>query len=369
MITKNMDILNSDNSEEEFINNEKKIAKEKYDVLPWVEKYRPKTLDEIISHENIILTLNKFIKNKKMGLPHLLFYGPPGTGKTSVIMSMAKQLYGKYYHLMVMELNASDDRGIEVVRNKIKQFVGSKNVFYGENSADRENIHKLVILDETDAMTSDAQAILRKIVENYTHSTRFCLICNYIKKIDPALQSRCTKFRFSPLKNDLILEKTKEIIKKENIIVTDCGLQAILKIAKGDMRKVLNNLQSTSMAYDTVNEKNVNNCSSYPREKQINKILSLLLDKEFEIVYTKIYKMKIEYGLSLSDIINEIHDYLINKILNEGDYKIVQNLTTKQVIYILDKLRDIEYNQSVNTVDDIQLSAIISIFKLALMEK
>ena len=148
--------------------------------LPWVEKYRPSVLQELISHEDIIRTIRKFISEEK--LPHLLFYGPPGTGKTSTILACAKELYSpKEFNSMVLELNASDDRGINVVRNQILSFASTRTIF---NSG-----YKLVILDEADAMTNDAQNALRRIIEKYTDNVRFCLICNYLSKIIPALQS------------------------------------------------------------------------------------------------------------------------------------------------------------------------------------
>ena len=335
------------------------------DTLPWIEKYRPHTLNEMISHENIINALNIFIKNKC--LPHLLFYGPPGSGKTSLIMSCARELYGKYYNFMVMELNASDDRGIEVVRSKIKQFVTSKNVFFGTNDEDKKNIFKLVILDETDAMTADAQAILRKVVEKYTNNTRFCLICNYIQKINPALQSRCTKFRFSPLPESEIKKRVLYVIKQENIKVTKNGFSAILKIAKGDMRKVLNNLQSTYSAYVIVNEDNVNTCLGYPNKKQINLILDSLINDNFLDSHDKLIKLKLNHGLSLYDILTELHDCLMNYLIDKNNInENIKKLTDIQLIHILDNLRIVEYNQSVNTNEDLQFDSLISVFKLNL---
>lgn len=332
-------------------------------TLPWIEKYRPAVLDDIISHDDIINTLRVFIKNKC--LPHLLFYGPPGTGKTSTIMACAKELYGKYYNYMVMELNASDDRGIEVVRTKIKQFVMSENVFFGDTLEERKNIFKLVILDETDAMTGDAQAILRKVVEEYTSNTRFCLICNYIQNIIPALQSRCTRFRFSPLNEIQVKQKMKNIISKENLKVTVTGLDTIVKRSAGDMRKVLNILQSTSMAYDIINENNVNVCMGYPSRAQINIIVNTILTDDFKTAYDTIATIKYDNGLSLDDILQEIHDLLVtyittNKSVNEN----ISKLNITQISRMLDMLRMIEFNQSVNTTENIQLSAMIGIIQL-----
>ena len=337
-------------------------------TLPWTEKYRPKLLDEIISHDRIISTLKTFINNRS--LPHLLFYGPAGSGKTSTIMAVAKQLYGKYYPFMVMELNASDDRGIEVVRNKIKQFVTSKSVFFGETVEERKDIFKLVILDETDAMTSEAQAILRKVVEEYTYNTRFCLICNYIQNIMPALQSRCAKFRFSPLNSVDIEKRLRTIISAEKVVVKRSGLNALMRRSKGDMRKMINSLQAVSMAYKIVNEENVNTCLGYPKKQEINFIIDVLVSNPYTDCYNKILDLKNSVGLSLDDIIQEIHDQIVSYIIDEDTKETraikdnpLKKLTLQQIAKVLDKMRVIEYNQSVNTSENIQLAALVGIFK------
>ena len=220
--------------------------------LPWVEKYRPAALQELISHEDIIKTIRRFISEEK--LPHLLFYGPPGTGKTSTILACAKELYSaKEFNSMVLELNASDDRGINVVRGQILNFASTRTIF---NSG-----FKLVILDEADAMTQDAQNALRRIIEKFTDNVRFCLICNYLSKIIPALQSRCTRFRFGPLDPEQIMPRLVHVCEEESVEVTEDGKEALMRLSQGDMRKVLNILQSCAMAFDNkVNEDNVYIC-------------------------------------------------------------------------------------------------------------
>lgn len=198
--------------------------------LPWVEKYRPNALQELISHEDIIRTIRKFISVDK--LPHLLFYGPPGTGKTSTILACAKEIYSpKEFNSMVLELNASDDRGINVVRGQILSFASTRTIF---NSG-----YKLIILDEADAMTNDAQNALRRIIEKFTDNVRFCLICNYLSKIIPALQSRCTRFRFGPLNSEQILPRLQHVADAQNVNLTEDGKKALINLSGGDMRKVL----------------------------------------------------------------------------------------------------------------------------------
>ncbi|KAI5297976.1 hypothetical protein KEM56_004398 [Ascosphaera pollenicola] len=172
------------------------------DSLPWVEKYRPDTLENVCGHQDVISTINKFVETNR--LPHLLLYGPPGTGKTSTVLALARRIYGvANMRQMVLELNASDDRGIDVVRDQIKTFASTKQIFsVNPSSTSHQSLasFKLIILDEADAMTATAQMALRRIMEKYTANARFCIIANYTHKLSPALLSRCTRFRFSPLK-------------------------------------------------------------------------------------------------------------------------------------------------------------------------
>ncbi|CAM9682196.1 unnamed protein product [Rangifer tarandus platyrhynchus] len=190
--------------------------------LPWVEKYRPQTLDDLISHQDILSTIQKFISEDR--LPHLLLYGPPGTGKTSTILACAKQLYkDKEFGSMVLELNASDDRGIDIVRGPILSFASTRTIF--------KKGFKLVILDEADAMTQDAQNALRRVIEKFTENTRFCLICNYLSKIIPALQSRCTRFRFGPLTPELMVPRLEHVVEEEKVDISEDGMKALITLS------------------------------------------------------------------------------------------------------------------------------------------
>lgn len=181
-------------------------------------------------------------------LPHLLLYGPPGTGKTTTILALARRIYGnKNMRQMVLELNASDDRGIDVVREQIKTFASTKQIFSIAAPAAKENslgAFKLIILDEADAMTATAQMALRRIMEKYTANTRFCIIANYTHKLSPALLSRCTRFRFSPLKEVDIRSLVDKVIEAENVRIQPDATESLVRLSKGDMRRALNVLQA-----------------------------------------------------------------------------------------------------------------------------
>ncbi|XP_022191548.2 replication factor C subunit 5 [Nilaparvata lugens] len=313
--------------------------------LPWVEKYRPSKLDDLISHDDIIRTINKFIQEDQ--LPHLLFYGPPGTGKTSTILACAKQLYPKaQFSSMVLELNASDDRGIGIVRGQILNFASTRTIF--------KSGFKLIILDEADAMTNDAQNALRRIIERFTENVRFCLICNYLSKIIPALQSRCTRFRFGPLDPTQILPRLDHVIQEENVKCTEDGKKALMQLSQGDMRKVLNVLQSTATAFPQVNEETVYTCVGHPLKSDIRKILQWLLHDDFKTTYDLIQEMKIAKGLALQDILSEIH-LLVHRI----------SLPPDVLINLLIKMSDIEYRLTSGTSECLQLSALVAAFHMA----
>ncbi|THD24257.1 Replication factor C [Fasciola hepatica] len=275
--------------------------------LPWIEKYRPSSLDELISHGDISKTISRFIGQGR--LPHLLFYGPPGTGKTSTILAACKALYApKEMSSMVLELNASDARGIGVVREQVLSFASTKTLFTGK--------FKLVILDEADSMTKDAQNALRRIIEKFTENTRFCLICNYLSKIIPAIQSRCTKFRFAPVPFALMCKRLEEISALENISLTDDGKKAIYRFTTGDMRKAINLLQVRSY---------------------------------FCILQTKSLK-----GIALQDMLTELHP-LVMKI----------NFPDSVRCDLLIALSEIEHRLSVGASERLQLGALIAVFTRA----
>lgn len=317
-------------------------AKEAMENMPFVEKYRPDSLDDIVSHTEIIDTITRFIDSKKM--PHLLFYGPPGTGKTSTIIAIAKKMYGKNYNSMILELNASDERGINIVRDKIKSFCATQQIV-------NRGI-KLVILDECDAITSAAQFALRRVVEKYTRTTRFCFICNYVSKVIPALQSRCTRFRFSPLKTDHILVKLDEICNAESLKINKKSKEAIVSLSGGDMRKVLNILESASLAHEKIVEENIYACTGRPCPEDVDAIMQSLLKDDYKNASKTFDKIRINKGLTLEDLVNDLH-----KAVMKAD------LGNKRKIFLVERLAKVHQRAAIGCSEKIQVASIIGAFQ------
>jgi replication factor C subunit 3/5 len=307
----------------------------------WNEKYRPQKLDEISSHRDIIDTIQRLtIENR---LPHLLFCGPPGTGKTTTILATARLLYGESFPQMILELNASDDRGIAIVRNEIQDFSSTKRSCKG---------FKLVILDECDSMTKDAQFALRRIIEKYSRHTRFCLICNFAYKIIPALLSRSTKFRFVPLPADQVRDRVKLICDRENLSITDNAIAAIQKLGQGDMRRTINLLQSTQLATNgTIEEDSVYNVCGQSLPDEIEKVLSYLLNQSFYSSIKEITSLKHNKGFAMIDIVHALGAHVfklhINSVLR---------------IYVLQVLAEIEFRLAYISSERMQVLAMVSLF-------
>lgn len=319
-------------------------------ATPWVEKYRPQSLADVAAHRDIVDTIDRLTSENR--LPHLLLYGPPGTGKTSTILAVARKLYGAQYHNMILELNASDDRGIDVVRQQIQDFASTQSFSFGIDNA-KASV-KLVLLDEADAMTKDAQFALRRVIEKYTKNTRFSLICNHVNKIIPALQSRCTRFRFAPLDAFHVTERLKHVIKAEGLDVSETGLAAVVRLSNGDMRKALNILQSTHMASQKITEEAVYLCTGNPLPKDIEQISHWLLNESFAESFKRISDMKTIKGLALVDIVREVTMFVF-KIKMPPDVRVL----------LINDLADIEYRLSFGCNDKLQLGSIIASFTKA----
>ncbi|KAI2629759.1 putative replication factor protein [Hypoxylon sp. NC1633] len=212
---------------------------------PWVEKYRPKTLSDVTAQDHTVNVLQRTLQASN--LPHMLFYGPPGTGKTSTILALAKELYGpEMIKSRVLELNASDERGISIVREKVKDFARMQltNPPAGYRNRYPCPPFKIIILDEADSMTQDAQSALRRTMETYSKITRFCLICNYVTRIIDPLASRCSKFRFKSLDQGNAKKRLEEIATKEGVALEAGAVDALIKCSEGDLRKAITFLQS-----------------------------------------------------------------------------------------------------------------------------
>lgn len=241
--------------------------------LPWVEKYRPQRLDDIVGNEETIERLKLIVRDGNM--PHMIILGLPGIGKTTSVHCLAHELLGEHYSAATLELNASDDRGIDVVRNKIKQFAQTKILL-------PPGRHKIVILDEADSMTPGAQQALRRTMEVYSNTTRFAFACNQLSKIIEPLQLRCAILRYNRLADDEVLSRLLEVVKAEGVQASSEGLQALIFTAEGDMRQAINNLQSTAAGFGYVDDTNVFKIVDQPHPLVVKQILSCILKKDVD---------------------------------------------------------------------------------------
>ena len=259
--------------------------------LPWVEKYRPHLLQDIVGNEDTMERLTQIAKQGNM--PNMIISGLPGIGKTTSIPCLADELLGDSYSQTVLELNASDDRGIDVVRNQIKQFA-QKKLHLGPGK------HKIVILDEADSMTAGAQQALRRTMELYSNTTRFAFACNQSNKIIEPLQSRCAILRYSRLSDEQVLKRLLEIIKAESVEYTNDGLEAIIFTAEGDMRQAINNLQSCVAGHGLVNGENVFKIVDSPHPLIVKRmLLAPTLDESLELLKGDLW----DKGYSAIDIV------------------------------------------------------------------
>ena len=295
--------------------------------MQWIEKYRPTTLNQITTQYNVIESLRNGIKTKN--IPHLVFYGGPGCGKTSTILALAKELFGpEYYSKRIIELNASDERGINVVREKIKMYA-KQAVKLNDNIPP----WKIIILDEADTMTSDSQFALRRIIEEYSKITRFCFICNYHNKIIDPIISRCSLFCFKPILDIDIFNKLKIISKNENFDCSEILINKIIKISRGDLRKAINLLQK---CYNLYNENFTDNIleevSGFIPIALFNELITNIYNKDLENINKQI-KFITSNGYSLVNQIILFHDFIINS-----------NLDNIQKSKIIIKLTDIDQN-------------------------
>lgn len=291
---------------------------QKLEHTPWVEKYRPKNLDDVASQDHAVRVLKKTVLSAN--LPHMLFYGPPGTGKTSTMLALAKQLYGpRLYKLRVLELNASDERGISIVRLKIKNF--ARLTVSNPTPEDLRDYpcppYKIIILDEADLMTNDAQSALRRTMENYSLVTRFCLICNYITRIIDPLALRCLKFRFRPLDNVNAFSRLQLISEREQVrLELDAVLEEILTVSKGDLRKAITYLQSAArlsaslLSEHSISVGLVREIAGVVEQPLLDSLLASIRSRSSLGILQIVKKVVLE-GWSAQQVSDQLHDMLI----------------------------------------------------------
>jgi len=308
----------------------------------WTEKYRPQTFKEFKGQEKIVERVKAMVDQKNIG--NFLFAGPAGVGKSTMALIVAKNLFGDHWKQNFLELNASDERGIDVVRNTIKDFARLKA--FGTP-------FKIIFLDECDSLTKEAQQALRRTMENYTSSTRFVLSCNYSSKIIDPIQSRCTVFRFKPLAKEDIKSMVASIAKEEGLSVDDKAVNALYEVSEGDARRVANILQSCAAINKTITEDTIYNLVSAARPQEIKVVLGLAVKGDFIKARDKLLDVMLQHGLSGLDIIKQIQREIWN--LDVPDEKKIQ---------LVDKCGDIEFRMVEGSDEFIQLEALLANFIL-----
>ncbi|MBN1923574.1 MAG: replication factor C small subunit [Nanoarchaeota archaeon] len=308
----------------------------------WTEKYRPKRLKDVVGQENIVKRLVAFAKDDSM--PHMLFAGPAGTGKTTCALALAGDLFGDNIKQNFLELNASDERGIDTIRVKVKDFARSKAL--------GDAPFKIIFLGESDALTRDAQQALRRTMEKFSSSCRFILDCNYPSKIIDPIQSRCVLFRFQSLSKKEVADYLKKISEAEKIKVSDNVLEEIYEISSGDMRKAINILQSCSVLGDKVTLELVYEVSSMARPKEIRECLELSIKGEFVQARDLLFDTIAKYGLSGLDVIKQIQ----NEILN------LESISAKTKIKLIGLVGEFEFRMVEGSDEFVQLESLLAQF-------
>ena len=321
--------------------------------IPWVEKYRPKKIDEIIQQMEVIKILKRTLKTGD--LPHMLFYGPPGTGKTSTILAIVYELFGpKNINNRVIELNASDDNGINSVRNKIIHF--AQTCISNPDPNFPSPPYKIVILDEADAMTTEAQSALLQVIEKTSKHTRFCFICNYMDKIIDQIISRCVTFRFKSINRDFIYNKLIKIAKNEKLEIKDSNMDIISQICEGDIRKgimMLQYIKYLNILNKNITSEDINNYIGIVNDDIINNIWDCIINN-YTIIEIK--NIAINIKRNAYSITNILHKLLL-KIIHE------KNITETQKGQLLIELSIVDTSLTNGADEYLQILKLIVTMK------
>ena len=293
----------------------------------WVERYRPKTVSEIKGQQAVVARLSAYANNKSF--PHLLFAGPPGTGKTTAALALTRDVFGKEFRRNILEMNASDERKLESIRTKVKQFA--------RTAPSPGTSFKVIFLDEADALTPDAQGALRRIMEQNSETCRFILSCNYSSKIIEPIQSRCAVFRFRPLENDQILERISIVAKNENIMIEHEAAKAIAQVSLGDLRKAITSLQVAASLDSNVTRDLVYETTATAPPEALHRYFLACKEDGFQPARRRLKEILNNFGLAGTDFVNQLHRELsmvkfldesqklsITEIMAETDFRMVE---------------------------------------------
>ncbi len=305
----------------------------------WTEKYRPKKLNDIVDQKEIVERLKSFAKSRNV--PHCIFAGPPGTGKTTAALCLTRDLFGEVYREHAMELNASDERGIDVVRETVKTFARSKSI--------GEIPFRIMILDEADNMTSDAQQALRRTMERFTETCRFIMCANYSGKIIEPIQSRCAPFRFAYLPREEHDRYLKQIAEKENVKLSNEGLEAVFEVCGGDLRRAINTLQAAASLNKLVDAKVVYSITGKANPADVQEMLKTAIGGDFLEARKQLRDMIQKYGAAGSDIIRQIHTEIFRAEIPEP-WK----------VRLADIIGEIDYRLVEGSDEEVQLSALLA---------